>query len=97
MSKVSIGRSKLNGNITAPPSKSAAHRALICSYLAGGGTVSPIINSKDMQATLGVIDGLKGKLPRLHCIESGSTLRFMIPVAASLGKSVTFTGEGSLL
>ncbi len=97
MSKVSISRSKLNGNITAPPSKSAAHRALICSYLAGGGTVSPIINSKDMQATLGVIDGLKDKSPRVHCIESGSTLRFMIPVAASLGKSVTFTGEGSLL
>lgn len=97
MSKVFVSPSKLNGNITAPPSKSAAHRALICSFLAGGGTVFPIINSKDMQATQGVIDGLKNESMCLHCIESGSTLRFMIPVAASLGRTVTFTGEGSLL
>lgn len=96
MSIVKISSSKLKGEITAPPSKSAAHRALICSFLSGGGTVSPIIDSKDMQATTGVIDALKKGEKELDCIESGSTLRFMIPVAASLGKAVTFWGKGRL-
>lgn len=33
----------------------------------------------------------------LHCGESGSTLRFLIPVAAALGVSATFFGEGRLV
>lgn len=96
MGIVKIENSILKGTVTAPPSKSAAHRALICSFLAGEGSVSPIIDSKDMQATTGVIDALKRGDSTLNCIESGSTLRFMIPVAAALGKNVTFTGEGRL-
>ena len=32
----------------------------------------------------------------LFCGESGSTLRFMIPVAAALGATCTFTGTGRL-
>lgn len=32
----------------------------------------------------------------LPCSESGSTLRFLIPVAAALGKTAIFTGEGRL-
>ncbi len=32
----------------------------------------------------------------VHCSESGSTLRFMIPIAAALGISASFTGEGRL-
>lgn len=97
MKKVLLKNSILTGEITAPPSKSAAHRALICSFLAGGGTVSPIIESNDMKATLGVINSLKNNERVLNCYESGSTMRFMIPVAASLGRDVTFVGEGSLL
>ena len=85
------------GEVFIPPSKSAAHRALICSFLAGEGSVEPIIDSKDMQATLGVIQSLKDNDDTLNCIESGSTMRFMIPVAASLGRNVTVVGEGSLL
>lgn len=96
MSIVEIKNSILNGNVTIPPSKSAAHRALICSYLAGGGSVSPIIDSNDMRATVGVIDALKNNEDVMNCIESGSTLRFMIPVVASLGRSATFIGEGRL-
>lgn len=96
MSKVKILPSSLKGTVTAPPSKSAAHRALICSFLSGGGSVKPIIDSNDMRATIGVLDGLKNDSAILNCIESGSTLRFMLPVAAALGKSVTFTGEGRL-
>lgn len=33
---------------------------------------------------------------RIHCAESGSTLRFLIPVAAALGIPAVFTGEGRL-
>lgn len=97
MSKVKINAAKLNGSVQLPPSKSVAHRALICSFLAGGGTVLPIINSNDMKATTGIIESLKNGENVLNSIESGSTLRFMIPVAAALGRDVTFTGEGSLL
>lgn len=96
MCKVILKKSELNGTVSAPPSKSAAHRALICSFLAGGGTVKPIIASKDMQATVGVIDALKNGRKTLDCIESGSTLRFMIPVAASIGADAVFTGSGRL-
>ena len=91
-----IQKSNISGMVQVPPSKSAAHRALICSFLAGGGNVSPLIDSKDMQATLGVISALKGDKPVADCIESGSTLRFMIPVAAALGKTVKFVGRGKL-
>lgn len=97
MGSVKIKSSSLSGEVTAPPSKSAAHRALICSFLAGGGTVAPIISSTDMQATVGVINALKNNDTVLDCIESGSTMRFMIPVAAALGRNVKFTGQGSLL
>ncbi|MDE6413520.1 MAG: 3-phosphoshikimate 1-carboxyvinyltransferase, partial [Eubacterium sp.] len=50
MKNVSLKNAILNGSVVIPPSKSAAHRALLCSFLAGGGTVSPLINSNDMQA-----------------------------------------------
>ena len=88
MSIAKIQKSIFNGDVTVPASKSVAHRALICSFLAGGGTVKPIISSKDMQATVGIIEALKNNETELNSIESGSTLRFMIPVAAALGKEV---------
>lgn len=97
MSDVRINKSKLNGAVMLPPSKSVAHRALICSFLAGGGTVSPLVDSNDMRATIGIINSLKNNEQTLNAIESGSTLRFMIPVAAAFGREVTFVGEGSLL
>lgn len=96
MSIVKIQNSILNGKVVIPPSKSAAHRALICSFLAGGGKVSPIIDSNDMKATTQAIKALQSDSDTCDCIESGSTLRFMIPVAAALGKNVTFVGSGRL-
>lgn len=33
----------------------------------------------------------------INCFESGSTLRFLIPIAATLGKEVTFNGRGKLV
>lgn len=96
MSKVVIENSSLNGEVLIPPSKSAAHRAMVCSFLAGGGIVKPIIPSNDMLAMEQVINALKNNSDTADCIESGNTLRFMIPVAAALGKSVTFVGSGRL-
>lgn len=96
MKNVKLENSVLNGSVIIPPSKSAAHRALLCSFLAGGGTVSPIIRSKDMQAMQQAISALENDEEIVDCIESGNTLRFVIPVAAALGKSVTFIGSGRL-
>ena len=96
MSKVVIENSSLNGEVLIPPSKSAAHRAMVCSFLAGGGSVKPIIPSNDMIAMEQVIDALENNSDTADCIESGNTLRFMIPVAAALGKSITFVGSGRL-
>lgn len=93
---VKIQHSNISGTVQLPPSKSVAHRALICSFLAGDGNVCGLIDSKDMQATLGVISALKENKPVADCIESGSTLRFMIPVAAALGKTIRFVGRGKL-
>ena len=45
MSIAKIQKSIFNGEVTVPASKSVAHRALICSFLAGGGNVEPIISS----------------------------------------------------
>ena len=102
MSLAVISPSVIRGTLTPPPSKSAAHRALLCAALAGGGTVRGITDSEDMQATLRALPAL-GALPAaegetvtfsptaplsggpvtVDCGESGSTLRFLIPLFAS--------------
>lgn len=96
MSIAKIENSILSGSVTIPPSKSAAHRALACAFLAGGGSVSPIIPSNDMRAMQQVIAALKNGDGVIDCIESGNTLRFMLPVAAALGRAATFVGSGRL-
>lgn len=110
---------RLSGTVQAPPSKSVAHRMLICASLAKGiSLIHGISGSKDMEATVGAmramgatlvqenphsgsiqITGLNqlGESPRLiQCLESGSTLRFLVPVAAALGLPATFFGKGKL-
>ena len=105
-----------NGTISAPPSKSDVHRAVICAALSGGVcTISPVALSEDVKATIGCVEALgaktalkdkvltvdgreifKNKEAELDCRESGSTLRFLIPVAAAGGVSAVFTGAGRL-
>ncbi len=115
MSDVRVYPGGLSGSLTAPPSKSAVHRALICAALARGESeIAPVSDSTDMEATLGVLAAMgqraarDGNIIRFHgmpweerpvtlnCRESGSTLRFLLPVAAALGLSATFLGEGRL-
>lgn len=115
MPDIIVSPSCLCGTVTAPPSKSAAHRALICAALADAvSTVSPLSDSKDMQATIQVLTEMGSQFDRkpdgvtvmggqftqktaiLNCKESGSTFRFLLPVAAALGLEATFCGEGRL-
>ena len=115
---VTITAGKAIGTVTAPPSKSVAHRALICGALTEKSTVKNIAMSKDIEATLSclkslganaefvskdeiVIGGLDlDNIPDdaiLNCNESGSTLRFLIPIALLCGKKTTFKGARRLM
>lgn len=114
--KVKIFPSVAEGTVTAPPSKSIAHRALLCGALSSGSTVSNIAFSKDISATveclsaLGAyceanesnikIGGLNITDPTdtavLNCNESGSTLRFLIPLCLISGKKIKFVGAKRL-
>lgn len=115
MYNITISPSTLKGEVKAPPSKSVAHRLLICAGLAKGTSViSGIQMSKDIRATINALTALGAKIhreneniyvkgitnvdknPIINCNESGSTLRFLIPVACALGANATFKGEGKL-
>ncbi len=90
----------LEGTVTPPPSKSQAHRAILAQLLAGGGTVSNLAASQDIEATRRCAAALKTEgdgLPLLDCGESGSTLRFLIPIALALRGGGIFTGRGRLM
>ena len=53
------GGGTLRGTVNIPPSKSAAHRAILCAALAEGRSVlSPIELSNDMKATLNAVTAL---------------------------------------
>ena len=99
---IKITPQQLNGTIEAIPSKSHAHRLLIAQKLAalqGGGQEDPLAIptfSEDIDATKGCLAQLDEALPRFDCRESGSTIRFMIPVAMALKDEAVFAGSGKL-
>lgn len=116
--KVKILPSKTSGEVSAPPSKSFAHRYLIGSVLSRGKCViKNIADSDDISATLSCIEQLGGIVMKdgntvtviptnekqienavFDCKESGSTLRFFIPVVLATGaKNCTFLGSERLL
>ncbi len=111
-----IKKSRAFGTVSAPPSKSIAHRALICGALSGESRLKNIANSVDITATLQClkqmgadidtdgdtvkIGGLSPeKIPEceLNCCESGSTLRFLIPLCLLSDKKITLMGSKRLL
>ena len=99
----------------APPSKSAAHRALICGALAGGSRIENIDRSDDIQATERCLVALGAGLQDmgdaaifgdfsfsdgtevLDCGESGSTLRFLIPLCLVTGNEYVLQGSDRLM
>lgn len=90
----------LSGSVTPPPSKSQAHRVLMAQMLAGGGKISGLQTSEDIEATRRCLAALREPgegLPELDCGESGSTLRFLIPTALALRGGGRFTGRGRLM
>ena len=102
---VTITPAKLKGAVTPPPSKSQAHRAVLALALSGGeGKLSNLSPSQDICATQSCVAALKSGtptgldgLPMLDCGESGSTLRFLIPVALALRGGGCFMGRGRLM
>ena len=98
---LTITPGKLAGSVTPPPSKSQAHRYLIAAALAGEGSVlHNLADSQDIRATRRCMAALKAPgegLPLLDCGESGSTLRFLIPIALALRGGGVFTGRGRLM
>ena len=117
---VRIRPGRLRGAVTPPPSKSQAHRLMICAALAEGESViRNVAFSQDIRATLGCVSALgakwtdlgrgviqiegiggkeyRGELPRLDCGESGSTLRFFLPIALAVAGGAVFTGRGRLM
>lgn len=98
---VTITPRPLAGAILPPPSKSQAHRLLIAACLAQGeSALTNIADSQDIRATQACMTALGtpgANLPELDCGESGSTLRFLIPVALALKGGGVFTGRGRLM
>ena len=108
---------RIGGTVSAPPSKSMAHRAVLCSALAKGTShIENLEFSKDISATLAaagqlcarvesgpadaLVEGLGHFRPvvgPVDCCESGSTLRFLIPLASLTGQAITFVGRGRLM
>ena len=118
MAEVTYGNEFRGGRVTLPPSKSVAHRAMLCAALSRGScALSHMAGSQDIDATARAIEALGGEVRLeedrglclvegaglgraqggvIHCGESGSTLRFLIPIACALGGRWTFIGEGRL-
>lgn len=113
---ISITPKRLNGSVNVPPSKSNAHRAIICASLARGKSIIRGIEySQDIEATISAmkalgtmifqyedyleIDGTTTFMKNnceINCHESGSTLRFMVPISIVCEANVHFVGQGRL-
>ena len=112
---ITITPQRLSGAIAAIPSKSQAHRLLICAAFADRPTTlnCPDTN-RDIEATADCLRALGATVERtangyfvspckqvpkesaLDCCESGSTLRFLLPIAGALGVNATFLMSGRL-
>ena len=112
---ITIQPQRLRGDVDVIPSKSQAHRLLICAAFAETSTylICPHTN-RDIEATVDCLNGLGANIERtddgyniqpiaqipgsatLNCCESGSTLRFMLPIVGALGVETIFKMEGRL-
>ncbi len=94
----------LAGALSVPMSKSLLHRGLIMSMLSGNLALTALDQdsmSQDIHATYEALaqlmkSGSQSEPIHIFCNESGSTLRFLIPLAAVLGIPVVFEGAGRL-
>ena len=112
---ITIHPGRLSGEVNIIPSKSMAHRMLICAAFADGPTELICAESnEDIDATADCLRSLGADILRtkegfsvipvreipssaeLNCRESGSTLRFLLPVAGALGVTATIQMAGRL-
>ena len=119
MADLKVFPSRLKGEVKIPPSKSMAHRAIICAALSDGLCIIENIDySDDIIATIDAMNSLgativkykhhievigafgnskKAKETRvIDCNESGSTLRFLVPISLLFKGSNKFIGRGNL-
>ena len=114
---VTITPSTARGRITAPPSKSMAHRLLIAGARSPESEIRNLAWSEDIKATLSCLQALGAQVKTdgntvrigglspaaiqsketLYCRESGSTLRFLIPLCLLSSAPITLTGEERLM
>lgn len=116
---VTIKPGVASGKVAAPPSKSIAHRLLICAGMCEGESfIDGIADCEDVDATIDCLralgaacerlaDGrmrvigcdMKKAMPSLPlpCRESGSSLRFFLPIALLSGHNVMLKGAKSLM
>lgn len=112
---ITIYPTKLNGTLRAIPSKSHAHRILICSAFADAPTdITCPESNQDIEATVDCLNAIGAVIHRtdmgyhvipvskvltkatLNCQESGSTLRFLLPIVGALGIDATIQMSGRL-
>lgn len=114
---VRIEKSKACGRVSAPPSKSFAHRLIICAALAGESRVRNLAGSEDILATLDCVaacfgakyekqgedvvfsesDAFGEAKGALMCRESGSTMRFFVPLCLVKSTECRLYGSEKLL
>ena len=94
---VSVSNSFLSGSLDAITSKSFAHRVMICDFIFGVDTdISKFNISKDILATKSCLDALRNGECCLDAGESGSTLRFIIPLVSAIGGDFVIKTHGKL-
>lgn len=119
MGDLKIYPSKLKGELKIPPSKSMAHRAIICAALSDKlCRIDNIDYSDDIIATIEAMNSLGAVITKyedyvevvgaykdiqstkknkvIDCNESGSTLRFLVPISLLFEGSSRFIGKGNL-
>ncbi len=119
MADLKVYPSKLEGSIKVPPSKSMAHRAIICAGLSDGKSkIDNIDYSDDIIATIEGMKALGANIIKkgdslevegiyssslnrneeriIDCNESGSTLRFLVPISLLIPGKSKFVGRGNL-
>ena len=116
MKEVTIIPKRLGGSLKIPPSKSMAHRAIICAGLSKGNSIIENIEySDDIIATINAMRALGVNIIEdkdrliingenifsndsrvIDCNESGSTLRFLMPIALIKNGESRFLGKGNL-
>lgn len=115
---VNVHPERASGSVIIPPSKSMAHRAIICASLAKGKSrIDNVAYSKDILTTIegmrslgatiithddfveieGIHDFRHCKDKTIFCSESGSTLRFFIPIFSLTNEKITFSGSSRLM